>query len=67
MFTGIIEEVGKVLTISDSKIRIQAKTVLDGTKIGDSISVCGVCLTVTSLSKDGFEADISPQTLSVTA
>ena len=67
MFTGIIEEVGTVLSITKNSISIQAKTVLDGTKLGDSISVNGVCLTVTKLSDDKFEADISPETIKVTA
>ena len=53
MFTGIVEETGIIqkLSISGSSgsIKIQAKKVLEGTKIGDSIAVNGVCLTVTSM------------------
>ncbi len=67
MFTGIIEEVGKVSTITDKKIIISAQTVLNGTKIGDSISVNGVCLTVTKINTNSFDADISPETMKVTA
>ena len=67
MFTGIVEEVGivrQVITGSRSgEIAIQAKKVLAGTKIGDSIAVNGVCLTVTGLSSDGFTADVMPETL----
>lgn len=67
MFTGIIEELGKVLTITDKKITISAKTVLEGTKLGDSIAVNGVCLTVVGLTAHCFDADISPETITVTA
>lgn len=67
MFTGIIEEVGKVKQIrhgqNSAQIWVEAKTVLEGTKIGDSISVDGVCLTVTQLSSSAFEADIASETL----
>jgi riboflavin synthase len=66
MFTGIIEEVGKVLNITDKKIIISAQTVLNGTKIGDSIAVNGVCLTVTKVNTNSFDADISPETMKVT-
>ena len=67
MFTGIIEEVGKVSTITDEKIIISAQTVLNETKIGDSIAVNGVCLTVTKINTNSFEADISPETMKVTS
>lgn len=66
MFTGIVEELGRVrflsLQGSSGQIGIQAKTVLDGTKVGDSIAVNGVCLTVTALRPDGFTADIMAET-----
>ena len=45
------------------RLTIRAKTVLEGTKIGDSIAVNGVCLTVTSLSSDRFTADVMHETL----
>ena len=67
MFTGIIEETGIVKAITDKKITIFAKTVLEGTKLGDSISVNGVCLTVTGMGHDCFDADVSPETMKVTA
>ena len=67
MFTGIIEETGRIQTITERKIVIKAKKVMENTKLGDSISVNGVCLTVTEINSDGFSADISPQTLKVTA
>ena len=67
MFTGIIEETGKVLSITNNSICAEANVVLDGTKIGDSISVNGVCLTVTKVDSDKFCADISPETYNITA
>lgn len=67
MFTGIVEEKGKlkkVLTGQESgSVEIRASKVLEGTKIGDSIAVNGVCLTVTGLNSDGFTADVMPETL----
>lgn len=67
MFTGIVEELGKVQTITENKIIVEAKTVLDDAKLGDSIAVNGVCLTVTKINSNEFEADISPETKRVTA
>ncbi len=68
MFTGIVEEVGRVEQIPApgraGSLRIRASRVLEGTKLGDSIAVMGVCLTVTDLSPAGFSADVMPQTLS---
>lgn len=67
MFTGIIEEKGKIRKVLSGKesgsVEIKASVVLEGTKIGDSIAVNGVCLTVTSLKADGFSADVMPETL----
>ena len=67
MFTGIIEELGKIrsLTLSGSSgtISVKARKVLEGTRIGDSIAVNGICLTVTSLSPDGFTADVMAETV----
>lgn len=67
MFTGIIEELGKIQHISSNKITILASKVLEDTKIGDSIAVNGVCLTVCKISDNNFSADISYETLKVTA
>lgn len=67
MFTGIIEEIGTVLSISTNSIRIQAETVLEEIKAGDSVAVNGVCLTVTKIDYNSFNADISPETMRVTA
>ncbi|MCD8375141.1 MAG: riboflavin synthase, partial [Oscillospiraceae bacterium] len=67
MFTGIVEEVGTVKSVTlgsiIGQINLKAAKVLEGTKIGDSIAVNGVCLTVTALSPDGFTADVMPETL----
>ncbi len=65
MFTGIVEETGKVQTVTDRKIVIECHEVLENTKIGDSIAVNGVCLTVTEIGKNSFSADISPETFKV--
>ncbi len=70
MFTGIIEEIGTVRSVVSGarscEIFITAKKVLDGTRVGDSIAVNGVCLTVTSMSGGSFTADVMPETLSRT-
>lgn len=66
MFTGIIEEVGVISDIKvgtkESKVTINATKVLEDTKIGDSISTNGVCLTVTNLTNKYFQADIMDET-----
>lgn len=67
MFTGIIEEIGKILSLQKladgAKIKIAAKIVTEGTNEGDSISVNGVCLTALEIKKDSFAADVSGETL----
>ena len=67
MFTGIIEEVGRVQSLeaaqAGARIRIGAQKVLQGTKTGDSVAVNGVCLTATSLGADFFTADVMAETL----
>lgn len=67
MFTGIVEETGKIQTINSNGIEIVCEKVLEDTKIGDSIAVNGVCLTVSKLNKNSFLADVSPETFRVTA
>ncbi|MGC8737812.1 MAG: riboflavin synthase [Candidatus Hydrogenedens sp.] len=62
MFTGIIEEIGTIMNISSDKITIQANTVLSDIVLGASISVNGVCLTVTEKTNNSFSAQISPET-----
>lgn len=67
MFTGIIEEIGRVENmIQGSKsfrMRISAKLALEDTKLGDSIAVSGVCLTVSHLDRSSFTADVMPETM----
>lgn len=67
MFTGIIEEVGTVKSIqsgkSSSVLRIKGKKVVQGTRIGDSIATNGICLTVTKIENDSFEADVMSESL----
>ncbi len=63
MFTGIVEEIGEVRRAAAGRLFIGARRVLEGTEIGDSIAVSGVCLTVTSLEAAGFAADVMPETL----
>ena len=71
MFTGIIEEVGTVKQIKHGQhsavLTIRAQTVLQHTKIGDSIAVNGICLTVTQLYPDSFSADVMHETLNRSA
>jgi len=70
MFTGLIEEIGileKVINKgSGACVSIQAKKVLEGVKLGDSIAVDGVCLTVTNFDGGRFEADVMPATVEQT-
>ena len=70
MFTGIVEEVGIVQLVDklpqSARIEIEAKKTLENSKIGDSIAVNGACLTVTNLTVDRFNADISTETLRLT-
>ena len=70
MFTGIIEETGRLRSLDISgvtgRIELEASKVLEGTNIGDSIAVNGVCLTVVELHADGFTADVMPETISRT-
>ena len=67
MFTGIVEEIGTVARITQGNhsavLKIQAERVLENTKIGDSIAVNGVCLTVTEISASLFSADVMHETL----
>lgn len=67
MFTGIIEELGKVRSLEkrgqDARIVVEARVVTEGTREGDSIAVNGVCLTATDVRADSFAADVSAETL----
>lgn len=71
MFTGIVEEIGTVNGIRRGRhsavLDIRAQTVLTDLKIGDSIAVNGVCLTVTAFDRTGFQADVMHETLNRSA
>lgn len=71
MFTGIVEEIG---TISEARaasggarFRVTSRQVLEGTDVGDSVAVDGVCLTVARIGEGWFEVDATPETLRRTA
>jgi riboflavin synthase len=67
LFTGIVEELGRVAKLEPQtdamRISITGPLVVSDSEIGDSISVNGVCLTVTSKTSDGFSADVMQETL----
>jgi riboflavin synthase len=63
MFTGIVEEIGIVKGTSRDRLTLEARKVLEGTKVGDSIAVNGVCLTVILLENRSFSANVMPETL----
>ena len=63
MFTGIIEEVGKVISAQAGSLVIAASTVLADLERGGSIDVNGACLTVTDFNSDSFSVDVMPETL----
>ena len=71
MFTGIVEELGTVAEVVDQgdavRLTIEAATVLDGTGLGDSISVNGCCLTVSELADGRWTADLMQETLDKTS
>jgi riboflavin synthase len=66
MFTGIVEEIGRIATISAGKLTINARKVLQGMDLGNSINVNGACLTVTEFNDNSISVDIMPETLSRT-
>jgi riboflavin synthase len=63
MFTGIIEEIGYVVSAQASRLVISARSTLQGIKPGGSIAVNGVCLTVTGFDSRSFSVDTMPETL----
>lgn len=70
MFTGIVEEMGAISmlekTLAGTRVTVLASTVMGDLKIGDSVSVNGVCLTAVSIGERDFSVEVSPETLSVT-
>ena len=71
MFTGIIEETGRIKAFkrltNGAEVEISCKTVLEDTKLGDSICVNGICQTVVEISSNSFKTRLSDETLRVTA
>ncbi len=70
MFTGIVEEVGKIVSVKKGAqsllLTIGGNTIFDDLKIGDSVAVNGVCLTATSIGNHQFTADVMPESISMT-
>ncbi|QNU67717.1 riboflavin synthase [Ruminiclostridium herbifermentans] len=71
MFTGIVEEIGNVKKIvygsSSIKLSINCSKILEDVKIGDSIAVNGICLTVVELDSSWFSVDVMPETMRMTS
>ena len=63
MFTGIVEEVGVVASLTGPRLSLRASTVMEGMKLGDSIALNGACLTVVSQDDGEFCVELSPETL----
>lgn len=63
MFTGIVEEIGKVEVATSGHLSFIASKVIKSLKLGDSIAVNGACLTAVAISAETFAVDISPETL----
>ncbi len=66
VFTGIVEEMGTLVSAAGPRYVFSARTVTDGTRVGDSIAVNGCCLTVVDIIPGGWAADVVPETLSRT-
>jgi riboflavin synthase len=67
MFTGIVEELGRLESLDNGRLRIAATRVVEDVSIGDSIAVNGCCLTVVAFDEHGWEADVSDETISRTS
>ncbi len=67
MFTGIIEELGTFGGLSGGRIFIKCQKVIEDVKVGDSIAVNGICLTVTTFTDSSFTADVMPETIKRTS
>lgn len=63
MFTGIIEEIGKIKQIQNNILTVSAEKILSDMHIGDSIAVNGTCLTVCKFDNTSFSADVMPETM----
>lgn len=67
MFTGIVEELGSVVSLEGPRLRLSARTVLGDVSMGASIAVNGCCLTVVAWGEDWWEADVSDETFARTS
>lgn len=71
MFTGIVEEVGTIATVGrshgDVRLRIAANVVVSDLKIGDSVAISGCCLTAVAVHEDGFDVELTDETVRATA
>ena len=67
MFTGIIEEVGRLKSLDGGRIEISCTKILSDMKIGDSVAVNGICLTVVDFGENFFAADVMPETFRKTS
>ncbi len=67
MFTGIVEETGKTIAVVDGNLDIEASRILKGLSLGDSVSVNGACLTVTSIKGSRLRFNVVPETLKRTS
>ena len=67
MFTGIIEDIGAVESVKmgrqSMELTIRSEKIVEDVHLGDSIAVNGVCLTVTSFTKNTFTVDVMPETV----
>lgn len=67
MFTGIVQTIGAVAAVRDAararRITVRAGSTVRGARVGESIAVNGVCLTITGLGRGTFQADVGPETL----
>lgn len=66
MFTGIVEEMGRVIKIDGKFIGIEGEKVISDISNGDSVAINGVCLTVTNIEGTIFTVEVTPETLSRT-
>ncbi|MCL0063768.1 riboflavin synthase [Dehalococcoidia bacterium] len=63
MFTGIVEELGRIRAVGKGQLTVAAQKALDGTEPGDSIAVNGACLTVIAVGDGAFSVEVMPETL----
>lgn len=62
MFTGIVQEVGSIISATPGKLAVAARSVLKGAELGGSMAVNGICLTITQFDSQSFSVDVMPET-----